>query len=129
MNLPDTWIITGVGLHYQLNFPHVKERYLDKIWKKINSSTNGWPKIIWFENHGISGFLREVVGPNRKRIQTFNRISNRYLTERNIPVIPTFDMSDNVMSYDGRHYGIGFNELKVQLLMNYLKQYYAKHTT
>lgn len=124
MNRADTWIIGGVGLHYQLNFPLVKEQYLNKVWRMLNSSTNGWPKMVWFENHGVSGFLREVAGPNNKRMQTFNRIMRRYLTERNIPVIPTYDMSNNVRSYDGRHYGIGFNDVKVQLFINFLKQRY-----
>lgn len=129
MNQPNTWIIGAVGLHYQLNFPMVKEHYLDPVWKKLNSSKNGWPKMIWFENHGVSGFLREVSSINNDRIRAFNRLVSNYLSDKNIPIIPSFNSSYNVRSYDGRHYGIGFNQLKVQLLINYLEQFYAKSVT
>ncbi|XP_057315806.1 uncharacterized protein LOC130656882 [Hydractinia symbiolongicarpus] len=124
LNLENHWVIAGVGLHYQLDFNAVKKEYLDKVWNILGESKNGWPKIIWIGIHGVHGFLRMQTGQSNAKIQNFNKKVNKYWEERNVTVIETFNMSVGLKSYDGRHYGFGFNRLKVQVLLNYLYQAY-----
>ena len=117
----NNWIIAGVGLHYQLNFEKMKYAYLDPLWNLLKSSSNEWPKLIWFDVHGVFGFLRMVTGAMNEEIAIFNKKLYEYWESRNVSVVNTFNFSHNLRSYDGRHYGVGFNKLKAQLLLHILK--------
>ena len=120
----NSWIIAGVGLHYQLDFEIMKTEYLDKVWAMLQSSSNGWPRLIWIGIHGTFGFLRLDTDVNNNRKIAFNKKVNDYWTKREVVVIETFNMSSGIRSFDGRHYGIGFNELKIQMIVNLLYQQY-----
>ncbi|XP_012557215.2 uncharacterized protein LOC105844769 [Hydra vulgaris] len=117
----NNWIIAGVGLHYQLKFENLKSVYLDPLWELLSSSLNAWPKLIWFDIHGIFGFLRMRTAAMNDEIVTFNKKIQQYWEHRNVTVVKTFNFSQNLRSYDGRHYGVGFNELKAQLILHLLK--------
>ena len=124
LNRPNSWIIIGVGLHYQLNFDLLRREYLDKVVEILRQSTNGWPRMMWIGNHAYSGFVRQLSGPNMESIKTFNSKVNKYLQRHGIEMLRTFEMSRNVRSYDGRHHGLGLNLLKTNLMLNYVGQFY-----
>ena len=128
INRENTWLILGVGLHYQLEIDSLKREYLDKVFEILSHSSNGWPKILWVELHAFSGYIRQVEGPTMKKIENFNKLVEEYLEKRGAKVLKTFEITKNVKSYDGRHHGLGMNLLKVDLIMNYLEQFYRKNS-
>ena len=123
----NSFIISGVGLHYQLDFNIVKKEYLEKIWSKLKASKNGWPKLIWISVHGIHGFLRLATRFANQRIVTFNKKVEKYWAERNVAVVDTYEISKRIKSYDGRHYGFGLNKLKIQLILLEILDYYSEY--
>lgn len=50
----------------------------------------------------------------------YNRRVNDILRRRGISVLDFFEMTKSVMSFDGSHYGLGLNNLKAQVLLNYI---------
>jgi len=128
LNRKNAWIIGGVGLHYQLNFDILRREYLEKIVAILQKSNNGWPKVLWIENHAYSGYIRQVSGPAMQSIKNFNNLIENYLNKHNIKMLRTFELTKNVRSYDGRHHGLALNLLKVNLILNYLDQFYKENS-
>ena len=118
----NSYMVLGVGLHYQLITNHVIYRYLDKIVRATQTKGNDWPRIIWIGIHAVYGFLRMATGPSNLRIYNFNQEIYKYLRQYNISILDSYPISKNLRSYDGRHYGVGFNMLKIQVLMNFLSE-------
>ena len=123
----NTWIVFAVGFHYQLNFKRVKERYLDKFWAIKSESGCSWPQLVWMGLHTLDGFLRQTTLPHNQKIRKYNGDIAEYWATKNVTVVDTASMSDGINSYDGRHYGVGFNMLKVNLLLGILKRYYDEN--
>ena len=117
-----SWLVLGVGMHYQLDFEALEKRYLSKIVKLLHKSS--WPRVIWLGLHGIFGFLRVTSGPANAKIEMYNQKVQDYLSTTNIHVIETFNMTKGVKSYDGRHYGIAVNLVKVQAVLNVIEQFH-----
>lgn len=42
------------------------------------------------------------------------------MRSRGIPVLDFFEMTKTVFSLDGTHYGLGVNEVKAQVFLNYI---------
>ena len=126
LHRPNSWIIIGVGLHYQLDFELLKREYLDKVVGILQQSRNGWPRVLWVENHAYSGFIRQVAGPLMDSIKSFNNKIRTYFEKYDggVEIIRTFEMSRQVRSYDGRHHGLGLNLLKTNLMFNHIGQFY-----
>ena len=126
LNRENAWIVIGVGLHYQLDFDLMRREYLDRVFQILKQSTNGWPRILWIENHAYSGFIRQEAGPRMESIKIFNNILAEYLANKTgVEMLRTFQISRDVRSYDGRHHGLGLNLLKVNLMLNYIGQFYG----
>ena len=125
LHQPNSWIIIGVGLHYQLDFDLLRREYLDQVVGILRQSNNGWPRMLWIENHAYSGFIRQVAGPRMGSIKSFNnKISKYFYQHDGVEIIRTFEMSRKVRSYDGRHHGLGLNLLKTNLMFNHIGQFY-----
>lgn len=122
----DSYVVLAVGLHYRLDFDKVIEVYVKKVLDVIEYEGNGWPKVVWMGIHAVPDFL--LMNPlfDNPGISGFNTKMHKYLKSRNIDVIDTFDMSKDLFSYDGLHYGVGMNFLKVQILLNYLEEKYER---
>ncbi len=120
LNQTNSYLILGVGMHYDLAANFVISNFLNTITRLIQKEGNGWPVIIWVEIHSVNGFLRMETKFQNSRIEDYNKVINNYLDERDIPIIRTFDKSSNLKSYDGQHYGVGFNLHKLQMILNYL---------
>ena len=117
----NSYLIVGVGLHYLLDSDSVIAQ-MRKLIEYIERKGNGWPNIIWVELHSLNGFLRMETKFHNDRIKKFNDKVNEFLGRRNVNVIKTFDISRDLKSYDGQHYGIGFNLHKLNMVLSFLQR-------
>lgn len=126
LGVKHSYLVVGVGMHFHLDVSMVKRAFIDKLLDLINKHGNGWPKIIWIGIHNVDGFLRVDTKFHNDAIQKFNHAIRAYLEGKNITFIRTFEMSQNLKSYDGQHYGFGFNYHKIQLILNLLVRKYLR---
>ena len=120
IGVENSYVIAGVGMHFYLDVPSVKKNFIDKILELVDKGGSGWPKIVWIGIHNVDGFLRIDTKFQNAAIDKFNDEIWTYLKQKGIPFIRTFEMSKNLKSYDGQHYGVGFNRYKIHLLLNHL---------
>lgn len=122
----NAFVVLAVGLHYRLDVQKVIDVYIKKVLDVIESEGNGWPKVIWMGIHAVPNFL--LMNPlfHNEGILKFNKQIHEYLRRRDVAVIDTFDMSKRLLSYDGLHYGLGLNFLKVNMILNYLEEQYER---
>ena len=124
----NSFVVLAVGLHYRLDIDKVISVYVKKVLDVIELEGNGWPKVIWMGLHAVPDFLLMHPLFDNQGISRFNSQMHEYLKERNVAVIDTFNISKDLFSYDGLHYGIGLNFLKVQILLNFLEERYERCT-
>ena len=124
----NSWIICSVGLHFHLDFDKLKEIFLDRLWEKLQRSGKKWPKLIWVGLHGLAGFLKLSQIPHKGKLKGFNSKVTDYWTKRNVTIIDTYPLSEGIKSYDGVHYGLGLNHLKMHIILDTIKQYYDHHS-
>lgn len=122
----NTWIVGAVGFHYQLDFELAKKEYLDKVWSKLQRSKNGWPKFLWLSLHALNGFLRLTQLPHNIKVKNYNDRVEAFWRERKVQVVDTFGLSEGIKSYDGRHYGLGLNALKMNIVLRMIDNFYKK---
>ncbi|KAL8597832.1 hypothetical protein ACOMHN_061365 [Nucella lapillus] len=82
-----------------------------------------WPKMIWVNTHA-PGLLKSPLFPAQsyEGVKYFNSKMADILEPYGIPVLDTFNMTAPLHSVDGTHYGYGANHLKVQFLLNWVKE-------
>lgn len=124
IGVENSFLVTGVGMHFHLDFPTVKNAFIDKLIDLMKKAGSEWPKIIWIGIHNVDGFVRMDTRFHNNAISRFNDEVMTYMKTKNITFIRTFEMSQNLRSYDGQHYGVGFNWYKAQLLLNHLIRRY-----
>ena len=122
----NSFIVLAVGLHYRLEIDRVISVYVKRVLDVIELEGHGWPKVIWMGIHAVPDFLLMHPLFDNQGIYKFNSQIHEYLRERKVPVIDTFNISKDLFSYDGLHYGIGLNFLKVQILLNFLEERYER---
>ena len=127
LGVENSYLVIGVGMHFHLDVALVKRVFIDRLLGLIEKRGKGWPKIIWIGIHNVDGFLRVDTKFHNDAIQNFNHAIRTYLEEKNITFIRTFEMSQNLRSYDGQHYGVGFNYHKIQIILNYLISEYSDY--
>ncbi len=122
----DSFVVMAIGLHYRLDLEAVKREYLEKVLTLVETEGKGWPKIIWMGIHAVPDYLLTEPLFNNKGILEYNNRLHEYLNNRNVTVIDTFDMTKQLKSYDGLHYGLGANYQKMHFLLNHLEEFYEK---
>lgn len=115
--------LIGIGIHEQFNVTNVIDNYLKPILRLRNTHNNNTqPDFIWFNTHA-AGPLKPLMfqaTQGNKNILSFNRQLREFCNRNNIVVFDTFNMTADVHSFDGTHYGSELNLLKVDLLINSL---------
>ncbi|KAK6175147.1 hypothetical protein SNE40_013669 [Patella caerulea] len=121
LNKPKTILLVGVGLHDNLNFRRIQLNLLQPLLNILKYQR--WPKFVWATPHS-AGILKtdSIKAQSRSSMVSFIREIEEFLKVHNIPVFNTFNLTKNVMSFDGTHYGLGINLLKSQILLNYIKE-------
>ena len=123
----NSWLICSVGLHFYLDFDKLKVIYLDRLWEKLQRSEKKWPKLIWVGIHALDVFLKLSLTPHKRKLKAFNSKVTDYWTERNVTIIDTYPFSEGIKSFDGAHYGLGLNQLKMHIIVDTIQQYYDHH--
>lgn len=116
-------VVLGIGVHDNFNYTTVINDYLSPIVDMRNTAERKGT-FIWLNTHS-SGPLkpnqfREIQG--NKKIKIFNKILRDFCNEKNIMLMDTFNFTRGIHSFDGTHYGYEINRLKIQILLNSLKE-------
>ncbi|KAK6174645.1 hypothetical protein SNE40_017881 [Patella caerulea] len=115
-NKPKSLVVFGIATHDKFNVRNIENRYIEPVVKTMGNKTR--PKLLWATPHS-PGILN--VG---SRLTVFNFISQMepILKKYKVPTFNTFNMTENMMSFDGNHYGLGINMWKIQILLNYIQE-------
>ncbi|XP_031556338.1 uncharacterized protein LOC116293082 [Actinia tenebrosa] len=124
LNKTGSVVVLNVGLHMRHNSKHVIDKYVGPIVDMVTNSGNGWPKIIWHNLHGIENFLRSDINELFTKWKRFNAEMSTYLKTKRIAILDSGQLTRGIRSYDARHFGLGGNMLKAQVLINYLEQWF-----
>ncbi|XP_014662182.1 PREDICTED: uncharacterized protein LOC106805193 [Priapulus caudatus] len=121
-------LVLGIGFHDHCNAARVIEQYLTPVVAEVRTHGQGWPKLLWVSvDH--PGLLKPL--PYRRlqgieRCGPFSQKIARYLARFEVPVLNTVELTSDVSSYDGTHYAHGVNDVKVQILLNYVLELFLK---
>ena len=119
---PRPLFLVGIGIHEQFNVTKVIDDYLKPILNLRDISNDSRPEIIWLNSHA-AGPLKPLVYQARQgnqNILSFNRQLRDFCMRNDILVFDTFNITADVHSFDGTHYGSEVNLLKVSMLIDSL---------
>lgn len=93
----------------------------------LNLAKSPWPKLIWASPHA-PGLLKSPTYDKQQteHVVRYNLRVNAIMRSRGIPVLDFFEMTKTVFSLDGTHYGLGVNEVKAQVFLNYILEMRTK---
>lgn len=121
-------VLMGIGIHDNFNASAVIQFYLEPAVRLVSTSKNGWPHLIWLSTHSMGplkpiNYHRDQGNP---AILLFNNQLSEYCNLHNVTLFDTFNMTTGVHSFDGTHFGVGVNTMKVQILLNYLEETFSR---
>ncbi len=116
-------LILGLGIHENYNSGKTTRTFLAPLLKFMLQTQQIWPRVLWTGPHA-PGLLKtpRIPQQNYQHVLKYNQVVNQYLDSWGIPVFDTFNLTNGVMSFDGAHYGLGLNNVKVQILLNYIQE-------
>ncbi|XP_046374714.2 uncharacterized protein LOC124147909 [Haliotis rufescens] len=122
-NTSKSLLVIGIGIHENYNPRPIMFSYLHPLLDYLFKSRQAWPRVLWAGPHA-PGILKtpRIPQQNYQSVLKYNSVINDYLTSLTVPVFDTFNLTDGVMSFDGAHYGLGVNKVKVQILLNYIQE-------
>lgn len=126
VNVTRSLVFIGTGIHDNFRAEETAEKILRPMLEQLRNFTH--PRILWAATHA-PGLLKTPRVPEQsyESVQRYNEEIGRFLSGWHVPVFDTFNMTDGVMSFDGAHYGLGVNKVKVQVLVAYLVELYLQH--
>ena len=127
LNKVGSVVLMGIGIHNNFNASAVIQFYLEPAVRLVSTSKNGWPHLIWLSTHSMGplkpiNYHRDQGNP---AILSFNSRLSEYCNLHNVTLLDTFNMTMGVHSFDGTHFGVGINTVKVQILLNYLEETFS----
>ncbi|PVD36283.1 hypothetical protein C0Q70_03261 [Pomacea canaliculata] len=116
------------GIHDQFEVEKVRQKLLLPLLHKMNSSSSSNPKLVWLAYHAPGLLTSTLDYPWQKpeRILQYNQVMGEFLREWHVPIFEAFNLTDGIASFDGAHYGLGINRVKVQILLNYILELRVK---
>ncbi|GFO39942.1 hypothetical protein PoB_006644700 [Plakobranchus ocellatus] len=98
-----------------------KEKKKEKKKKEGEEEGSRWPEVIWASTHA-PGLLKSPRIPSQSKdsIARYNAKTKAMLSTKSVPVFDTFELTKQTMSFDGAHFGRGVNDMKAQILLNYI---------
>ncbi|XP_046346684.2 uncharacterized protein LOC124127333 [Haliotis rufescens] len=118
-----SYFVVGIGFHVGLDSNSIYNHYLKPVLDFMTKQP--WPKLMWMHLHAPSSMKRSNT-QNEPQVIAFNERMSKLLKPHGIPIMPTYNMTIGVRSFDGTHYGIGINVLKAKIFINYLKELQTK---
>ncbi|KAH9496847.1 hypothetical protein Btru_010416 [Bulinus truncatus] len=116
---PNSLVVLGIGIHDNFNSASIVKDLIQPILNIVSRSK--WPKIVWSSTHS-PGVMKSahITNQSTESILQYNAIIKTALQGSEIPVFDTFRLTNGTMSFDGVHYGRGVNDVKTQILLNYI---------
>ena len=108
---------------------YLKDFYGVNSLKEVQNGTI-WPQIIYLspDMPGITKQTKYVETQGREICNKFAENMKKYCDKIGIPVLDFRKVTTGIHSYDGTHYGIGVNMMKVNILLNYLDASFTSET-
>nr|KAG5704857.1 hypothetical protein BaRGS_001328 [Batillaria attramentaria] len=96
--------------------------------REMKSENITRPKIVWHATHAF-GMKKSprYQAQTIESVMKYNAAMKKFLESWQVPIFDTFDMTKDLISYDGAHFGIGANKVKAQIFLNYLLELYLNH--
>lgn len=119
-------LIIAQGL-YEMNATKT-QFYLKRSMDMLKSHGAKWPLFIWGTIHA-PGLLKSPLfdWQGFDMIKQFNKDIAKYLARYRVPILDTFKMTSNTVSFDGSHYAQGVNMEKAQVLLNFLQERHIRN--
>lgn len=121
---PKTLLFTGIGFHVHFNHESVCTQYIKPIAQLLQDKKSLWPKLLWLEVNA-PGFVLAPEDYDKvvADVKVFNKKLEECLQSYKTPILKTYNMSSDLLSFDGVHYGFGFNSMKINLLLSFLREW------
>eukprot|EP00794_Sanderia_malayensis_P017695 gene17695-19463_t len=121
---PQPLIVLGIGVHDSFNHTKIIDEFLSPIVQLKKVMRNNNAEFVWLSTHSAGPLkpteFRESQG--NAKIKLFNAAMKEFCSRNDIHIMDTFNLTTGIHSFDGTHYGFEINRLKVQLLLNGLRE-------
>ncbi|XP_039255641.2 uncharacterized protein LOC120332459 [Styela clava] len=132
-----TYVVVGIGFHIRMEIdlairhfmaPAIREVSLHYKHKQHIPQSRRWPRFLFSlpMDYGLLKPTRHLKEQYHTKQTKFERGMRSYCRRNSIRVLDFTPLTKNVHTFDGVHYGIGVNNMKNQIFLNYLatlKQY------
>ena len=123
---PRSVLLVGVGVHEDFNTTHITDTLIRPLMEVKGASP--WPYVIWLSPHTwgqlhLPGSRRQ----SREAAVRFTHEMTAVLEAYSVPVLDTGAMTEQVVSYDGMHFGQGVNHVKARVVLEMVKR--LKHNS
>ena len=125
-NVSRSLVVLGVGFHDQFAIDPIKDKILRPLLDILRSRSLRYPNLLWANVHKFGMMRTPLTKVDNSLVQTYNGAVQQLLQQYGVPVLDTYQLPDNVMSFDGQHYGYGVNTVKVSILLHYIQQLQAE---
>jgi len=112
-DLENTYIIMSSGAHFNANPKSFIQYYLSHVLDTIEGKK--WPKLIV---ETLPKTPSIVLSDQRA---SFSSQVKEFCDQHDIHVFDTFQLSNNLMPYDGKHFRLIFYLQKIKILLNFLR--------
>ena len=112
-DLENTYIVISSGAHFNANPKSFIQYYLSHILDMIQGAQ--WPKLIV---ETLPKTPSNVLSDQRR---SFSSQVKQFCEEHDLLVFDTFQLSNNLMPYDGKHFRLPFYLQKIKVLLNFLR--------
>ncbi|KAL8616007.1 hypothetical protein ACOMHN_014969 [Nucella lapillus] len=115
--------VFGIGFHDDLAVTSIKTRLLQPILQALKSDPLAPPHLLWAGLHSM-GMMKSpsLKHQSNPEIRVFNRDMKQFLDQHNVSMFDTYNLTSNMMSFDGTHYGFGVNFMKAKILFHYIQE-------
>ncbi len=114
VNITNSYIILNAGAHFNSQWGSFIDYYLSYIALLLKDVE--WPKVIVESLPRVpSVTISDQRGLFRDSVRKFSK-DNKML------FLDNFNLTNNLLPFDGKHFGVNFHRLKVNILLNLLKK-------
>nr|KAG5711798.1 hypothetical protein BaRGS_023562 [Batillaria attramentaria] len=127
-NTPRSLVFFSTGIHNDFNAGMLQRKVLLPLVHKMKSERLRRPQIVWATTHSF-GLMKTPAFSSQtsETAMKYNDQMDALMRFNRLPVFDTFNLTKGLVSYDGVHYGLGANRVKVRIFLNYLLELYLKH--
>ncbi|CAH1802184.1 unnamed protein product, partial [Owenia fusiformis] len=117
-------MILSIGMHENFDYKTVISHYINPIKNILNLfSASYWSEVLWVTPHS-PGILKPPKFKSQQKDPVLRYIAStgKILDASGITVLNTQDLTESVFSWDGTHYGVGLNEMLLNIVFSYLEK-------